>query len=50
MPVGLFGELTQKLFVELDKEVDSEPVDVLAIMTRWTLDAIGIAGFGNKLR
>ena len=49
MPIGLFGELTQKLFAELDKEVESAPIDVPDIMTRWTLDAIGIAGFGNKL-
>ncbi|KAI9251372.1 cytochrome P450 [Phascolomyces articulosus] len=45
MPVRLFGELTQKLFVQLDKTADSSPIDVLDIMNRWTLDAIGIAGF-----
>ncbi|KAG2225674.1 hypothetical protein INT45_012146 [Circinella minor] len=45
MPVKLFGELTQKLFAELDKEIDLGSVDVPDIMTRWTLDAIGIAGF-----
>ncbi|KAI7858634.1 cytochrome P450 [Circinella umbellata] len=44
-PVQLFGELTQKLFVELDKVVNSTSIDVHSIMTRWTLDAIGIAGF-----
>ena len=47
MPVELFGELTQKLFAELDKDIDFESVDVSDVMTRWTLDAIGIAGFGN---
>ncbi|KAI9251373.1 cytochrome P450 [Phascolomyces articulosus] len=46
MPVQLFGELSQKLFNQIEKdEIGSLPIDVLDIMTRWTLDAIGIAGF-----
>ncbi|KAI9251384.1 cytochrome P450 [Phascolomyces articulosus] len=44
MPIRLFGELAQKLFVEIDKKTDS-PIDAFDTMTRWTLDAIGIAGF-----
>ena len=47
MPIRLFGELAQKLFVELDKEMDTKPIEVFDFMTRWTLDAIGIAGFGT---
>ncbi|KAI7853147.1 cytochrome P450 [Circinella umbellata] len=45
MPIQLFGELSQKLFVEWDKEVDLSSIDVFNFMTRWTLDVIGIAGF-----
>ncbi|KAG2222822.1 hypothetical protein INT45_011632 [Circinella minor] len=44
MPVHLFGDLTQKLFFELDKQLDTS-VEFHEIMVRWTLDAIGIAGF-----
>ncbi|KAI9251377.1 cytochrome P450 [Phascolomyces articulosus] len=45
MPIHLFGELAQKLFVQLDKSGDSFSIDTFDVMTRWTLDAIGIAGF-----
>ncbi|KAI9251375.1 cytochrome P450 [Phascolomyces articulosus] len=45
MPIQLFGELTQRLFGELDKVADDSPFDIVDIMHRWTLDAIGIAGF-----
>ncbi|KAI7899442.1 cytochrome P450 [Cokeromyces recurvatus] len=44
MPVKLFGKLTVDLF----KVVDDMPetVEVTDLMERWTLDAIGKAGFG----
>ncbi|KAI9469994.1 MAG: cytochrome P450 [Benjaminiella poitrasii] len=44
MPVNLFGKLVVDLFEEIDKM--KEPVDIPEIMERWTLDAIGKAGFG----
>ncbi|KAI9493596.1 cytochrome P450 [Zychaea mexicana] len=44
MPVHLFGDLTRKLFVELDKQLES-PIEIHEVLERWTLDAIGIAGF-----
>ena len=47
MPIQLFGELSQKLFAEWDKNVDSSSVDAFDAMTRLTLDVIGIAGFGT---
>ena len=47
MPIQLFGELSQKLFVEWDKIVDSSSIDVFDATTRLTLDVIGIAGFGT---
>ena len=46
MPVHLFGDLARKLFVELDKQLDTS-IEFHEIMVRWTLDAIGIAGFGK---
>ncbi|KAG0173233.1 cytochrome P450-dit2 [Apophysomyces sp. BC1034] len=43
MPVHLFGTLTQNLFKTMDKMDDT--VDITDLMERWTLDAIGKAGF-----
>lgn len=45
MPVELFGTLTHKLFKLMDNL--GETVDYLDLMTRFTLDAIGLAGFGT---
>ncbi|KAI8140565.1 cytochrome P450 [Fennellomyces sp. T-0311] len=45
MPVELFGQLTQKLFAEIDLK-NKSIVDFQNLMTRWTLDALGLAGFG----
>ncbi|KAI9029851.1 cytochrome P450 [Phycomyces nitens] len=43
IPVNMFGILTQRLFSEIgDKK---GPVNVTNLMTRWTLDVIGQAGF-----
>ncbi|KAI8881514.1 cytochrome P450 [Backusella circina FSU 941] len=44
MPVKLFGKLTQQLFQEINKM--GPAVNVPDLMGRWTLDAIGKAGFG----
>ncbi|KAI8063424.1 cytochrome P450 [Gilbertella persicaria] len=44
MPVNLFGQLTLKLFDVIEK--DGPKVDFSDLMQRWTLDAIGQAGFG----
>jgi cholesterol 24(S)-hydroxylase len=44
MPVYLFGKLTQKLFDQVEQL--GTTVDVPDLMERWTLDAIGKAGFG----
>ncbi|ORY96310.1 cytochrome P450 [Syncephalastrum racemosum] len=47
MPVELFGQLTHKLFKAMDSpDVDYDAVNFHDLMTRWTLSAIGIAGFG----
>jgi cytochrome P450 len=47
MPVELFGQLTHKLFTAMDSpNVDYNAVDFHDLMTRWTLSAIGNAGFG----
>ncbi|KAI8137565.1 cytochrome P450, partial [Fennellomyces sp. T-0311] len=45
MPVELLGQLTRKLFVEIDNKLKST-VDFHNFMIRWTLDALGLAGFG----
>lgn len=45
LPVKLFGHLTQELFKIMD-DMD-ETVDVSDLMERWTLYAIGKAGFGK---
>ncbi|KAI8877202.1 cytochrome P450 [Backusella circina FSU 941] len=44
MPVHLFGRLTQDLFQAM--EMMESTVDWSDLMQRWTLDAIGLAGFG----
>ncbi|KAF7723243.1 cytochrome P450-dit2 [Apophysomyces ossiformis] len=44
MPVELFGTLAQTLFKTMDRT--GSTVDVPDLMERWTLDAIGKAGFG----
>ncbi|KAI8891343.1 cytochrome P450 [Backusella circina FSU 941] len=44
MPVHLFGLLTQELFRTIDKL--GKTVDWPDLTQRWTLDAIGMAGFG----
>lgn len=44
MPVELFGNLTNKVFKLVDKLGGT--VDFVDLMTRFTLDAIGLAGFG----
>jgi cholesterol 24(S)-hydroxylase len=44
MPVHMFGKLTQQLFSEMEN-MESR-VDFLDLMERWTLEAIGKAGFG----
>lgn len=45
MPVKLFGKLTQEMFRSM--ETMNETINVSDLMERWTLDAIGKAGFGN---
>jgi cytochrome P450 len=45
MPVQLFGKLAEDLFDEMDKM--KSRVEVTDLMARWTLDAIGKAGFGK---
>lgn len=46
MPIKTFGDLTVKMFNTIDNE-GSNTIDVLSLFEKWTLDAIGIAGFGN---
>ncbi|KAG2200780.1 hypothetical protein INT46_002171 [Mucor plumbeus] len=43
-PIQLFGKLAQDLFAKMDTMV--ETVEVTDLMERWTLQAIGKAGFG----
>ncbi|KAF7728619.1 cytochrome P450-dit2 [Apophysomyces ossiformis] len=43
MPVNMFGTLTQHLFKVMDQMDDT--VNIVDLMERWTLDAIGKAGF-----
>lgn len=45
MPVKMFGNLTQQLFEVMETMDDT--VDAADLMERWTLDAIGKAGFGK---
>ncbi|KAI9485028.1 cytochrome P450 [Zychaea mexicana] len=44
MPIDLFGKLTLKLFNVMDESLD-KPINFPDMTTRWTLDAIGLAGF-----
>jgi hypothetical protein len=44
LPVNLFGRLTLDLFNVIDA---TQTVDIADLMKRWTLDAIGNAGFGK---
>nr|BDB32861.1 cytochrome P450 monooxygenase [Thamnidium elegans] len=44
MPIKLFGKLAQELFKTMDS--DNQVYNVSDLMERWTLDAIGKAGFG----
>ena len=45
MPTDLFGHLVQRLFKVMDAEPNNQ-VDFMDMMERWTLEAIGLAGFG----
>ncbi|KAG2172697.1 hypothetical protein INT43_000044 [Umbelopsis isabellina] len=47
MPIKLFSNLAIKAFEQIDKT--EGPLDVNNLMTRVTLDAIGLAGFGYDL-
>lgn len=44
LPVKLFGKITQELFVTMESM--DETVNVSDLLLRWTLEAIGRAGFG----
>jgi hypothetical protein len=46
MPVELFGNQTVKLFQAIDKL--DETVDWADLAQRFTLDIIGLAGFGKS--
>lgn len=46
MPVNLFGKLTQDMFKMIDAL--GETVSMSELLNRWTLDAIGKAGFGKE--
>ncbi|KAI8147891.1 cytochrome P450 [Fennellomyces sp. T-0311] len=48
-PVETFGRLTQTLFDVMDRDV-SKPIEFHDMMERWTLDAIGLGGFGFDFR
>ena len=47
MPVELFGRMSQKVFVQMDACLD-KPVDFYDMMRRFTLDCMGLAGFGKR--
>lgn len=47
MPVKLFGRITQEMFVVMEDM--GETIDVQNLMQRYTLEAIGKAGFGRIL-
>lgn len=47
MPIKTFGQLTLKMYHTMD-QLNSKTIDVLELFERWTLDAIGIAGFGKS--
>jgi cholesterol 24(S)-hydroxylase len=44
LPVKLFGKITQELFATM--ETMDKTVNFSDLMLRWTLEAIGRAGFG----
>ncbi|CAO3614072.1 unnamed protein product [Mucor hiemalis] len=44
MPIKAFGHLTIKMYDTMDN-LQNDTIDVLDLFERWTLDAIGIAGF-----
>ncbi|ORZ03932.1 cytochrome P450, partial [Syncephalastrum racemosum] len=47
MPVELFSKLTHRMLRAMQADMDQNGViDIHDIMTRWTLEAIGKAGFG----
>ena len=46
MPIKTFGQLTRKMYATMD-ELNNDTIDVFELFERWTLDAIGIAGFGK---
>ncbi|KAH8555194.1 cytochrome P450 [Umbelopsis sp. PMI_123] len=47
MPVKLFGRLSEKMMVQFEKEGDGlDNVDIPMFLQRFTLDVIGLAGFG----
>lgn len=48
MPIKAFGHLTIKMYDTMDN-LQNDTIDVLDLFERWTLDAIGIAGFGKWL-
>lgn len=45
MPVKVFGKLTVDMFKTMER-METDIIEVTDLMTRWTLDAIGKAGFG----
>lgn len=47
MPVKTFGDLTVKMFNAIEKD-GLDDINVFELFERWTLDAIGIAGFGKQ--
>jgi cytochrome P450 len=46
MPIQLFANLTMALFSEMEKS-NTDRIDISDLMERFTLDAIGKAGFGK---
>lgn len=46
MPIKLFGKLTKKMFESME-DLGYDNVDVNDLFQRFTLDAIGIGGFGK---
>ncbi|CDS03771.1 hypothetical protein LRAMOSA01172 [Lichtheimia ramosa] len=46
MPINIFGQVTHKLFKVMDDESQYGSIEVHDLMTRWTLDSLGLAAFG----
>lgn len=44
LPVNLFGRVTEELFLTMENM--NKTVDISDLLMRWTLEAIGRAGFG----